>query len=263
MAVDHLPEALEQFINTSDWDDARRVADTRPELLSDEALALLAESIADYRLSERDQVADYLEEHRVVLDRAREVGLDRAFAEANERAQENLARRQEELSRLRPAQTTGMQAAIWELLDADNPETLDRILAEHPEFSQREDAVSYLDELIMEAERNGYDQALKILRDYHELLQAYFELPPVMLALQEFIATPTWEEARDILNAHPELMSTEALEIVDSLIAEADAQNDQPSADALRMYRRVLERSRDAGIEAAWEELMQAPEQAR
>ena len=132
MAVDHLPEALEQFINTSDWDDARRVAEQRPELLSDEALALLAESIADYRLSERDQVADYLEEHRVVLDRAREVGLDRAFAEANERAQENLARRQEELSNLRPAEMTGVQAAIWELLDADNPETLDRILAETP-----------------------------------------------------------------------------------------------------------------------------------
>jgi len=263
MAVDRLPEALEQFINTSDWDDARRVAEQRPELLSDEALALLAESIADYRLSERDQVADYLEEHRAVLDRTREVGIEQAFAEANERARVNLARRQQELNSLRPAETTPLQAAIWELLDADNPETLDRILAEHPEFTEREDAVTYLDELIAEAERNGYEQALKILRDYHELLQAYFELPPVMLALQEFIAAPTWEEARDILNAHPELMSTEALSTLDSLIAEADAQDDQPSADALRMYRRVLERSRDLGIEAAWEELMQAPEQAR
>lgn len=260
MANDRLPEALEQYVNTEDWDQARRVVERNGDLLRDEAVALLAESVADYRRVDRDEVADYLEQHRIVLERSREVGIDQAFQEANARARDALETRQRQLAALRPPEPDPAQAVVWQLLDAESPEEVERVLSAHPELSRDRAYLDHLDDLMSRARDAGHTAALHILREYRDLLRAFYELPPLMQALQELITVPTWAEARDVLRKRPELLSDQAIQTLNSLIREADAQDDEATALALVPYRSLIERSRQVGPERAVEEIAQREE---
>jgi len=256
MNTDKMATALEQFVNSEDWDDARRIVEENQELLSDQAQALLAENIADYRSTGRDDVADYLEEHRSILERSRQIGIAQAFEEAETRAEQTLAARRQQMDALRPAQPTPLQASVWQLLDASSPDQVDDILSQHPELVRDQAALEYLDNLAQQAKDAGHTEALKYLREYHELLRTFFELPPVMRALQEFMSVPTWTESRDVLKEHPELASAEAIQVMETLIDEARSQDDEATARALQVYRRVLERSREVGPEQAVDEYL-------
>ncbi len=260
MTVDKLSEALEQFVNTEDWDEARQVVEQNRELMSDEAVNLLQQSVKDYRESGRSEVANYLEEHLNILKRSREAGVEEAFNEANQRAVEALQAQRRELDTLRPTSPTPIQSAVWQLLDADTPEAVDRALSENPQLSQQEESVNYLDELTRQAQERDLSQAERILGDYRDLLQAFFELPPLMMALQEFMSVPTWSEAGEVIKQNPDLLGDESLQNMDSLIAEAEAQGDQATADTLRTYRQVIARAREAGIDQAIQEAMEAPQ---
>ena len=263
MATDRLAEALEQYVNTEDWEQARRVVEDNPGLLTDDALGLLVESVADYRRVNRNEVADYLQEHLAVLERGRQVGIEQAFREVSARAREALETRRRQLADLRPKSPTPIQAAVWELLEAESPEQVDRVLGAHPELAENEEALNHLDDLMQRAGEAGYDEASRLLREYHQLLQAYYELPPLLQALQELTAVPTWTEAREILARHPELLSDEAIESLDSLISEAELQGDAATALVLADYRDLLVRSREVGPERALEELQAAQGQPR
>lgn len=263
MAGDRLAEALEQYVNTEDWEEARRVVQEKQELLTDEALARLTESIDDYRRANRNEVADYLQEHLTVLQRSREIGIDQAFSEVNARAREAMETRRRQLDALRPESPNPVQAAVWQLLDAESPEDVDAVLSAHPELAESQEALNYLDDIMRQAAEEGYSETMRLLREYHQLLEAYYELPPLLQALQELTAVPTWSEAREILERHPELMSDESFQTLDNLIAEADAQGDTTTSLALAGYRRLLERSRQIGPEKALEELQVAQPEPR
>ena len=257
MQTDKLAQALERFVNTEDWDDARRTVEENPDLLSDRAQDMLKENIEDYRQARRDDIADYLEEHREILERSREAGVERAFEEAEQHARQTLETRNKQLNALRPQSPAPIQAAVWQLLDSQSPEELDGVLKAHPELTSSEDALKYVDDLMNSARQQGYGEAERYLREYHELLRSFFELPPLMRALQEFMSVGTWTESRDVLRAHPELMSDEAIQNLDSLIAEAEAEGDEATITVLRNYRDVIQRAREVGPDQAIEEVMQ------
>ncbi|MGQ9595688.1 MAG: hypothetical protein ACUVXH_14340, partial [Anaerolineae bacterium] len=76
--LERLLQAISAFLQAGTWPESRRVVKEHPELLSDEADALLGQ------LSAAQEDADtrrYLEEHRALLRRCREVGAERAFRE--------------------------------------------------------------------------------------------------------------------------------------------------------------------------------------
>ncbi|WP_299286865.1 tetratricopeptide repeat protein, partial [Thermoflexus sp.] len=76
-----LLQAILAFVRARTWSESRRVVEERPELLSDAADALLGLLIA---AQEDADVRRYLEEHRALLRRCREVGVERAFREKME-----------------------------------------------------------------------------------------------------------------------------------------------------------------------------------
>lgn len=261
MQLDRVAEALEKFVNAEDYDESRRVVEQNPELLSDEAQDLLNESIEDYRDAGRDQIAGYLEEHRRLLQRSREVGIPQAFQEASQQAEQALKARQSQLASLKPEKPTGVQAAVWQLIEAESAQEVERILNDTPELAQDESALVYLDELIRRAREAGYNEALRFLSEYHELLRALYELPPALRALREFIAAPTWEESGEILKRNPELMGPEGIRALDMVIERAQAEGDQESVETLQTYRAVIERSREVGPDQAIKEILE-PEEA-
>ncbi|MDW8066035.1 MAG: hypothetical protein RMK32_10460, partial [Anaerolineae bacterium] len=73
--------ALRQFIEARTRDESRRILEAHPELLTDEADALLGQLIQAARSQGDENARRVLEEHRALLRRCREVGIARAFAE--------------------------------------------------------------------------------------------------------------------------------------------------------------------------------------
>jgi CHAT domain-containing protein len=76
-----LIQALDAFLNARTWIDSYREVQSHPELLSDEALALLEQRIATARTVGNSRAVAFFEEHLSLLRRCREVGAAAAFAE--------------------------------------------------------------------------------------------------------------------------------------------------------------------------------------
>ena len=76
-----LLNALQAFITADTWAGSRRVVEEHPELLTDEADALMGQLIEGVLAQGNTDAARVFEEHRALLHRCREVGLEAAFAE--------------------------------------------------------------------------------------------------------------------------------------------------------------------------------------
>ena len=76
--MEQLLRTLLAFVNADTWAESRRIIEEHPELLGQEADVLLGRLI---QAQEDEGDRRYLEEHRAILARCREVGVDRAFAE--------------------------------------------------------------------------------------------------------------------------------------------------------------------------------------
>jgi CHAT domain-containing protein len=76
-----LVQAVNAFLNARTWIDSYREVQAHPELLSDEALAMLDQAIAAARAANNADAVAFFEAHRALLRRCREVGAAAAFAE--------------------------------------------------------------------------------------------------------------------------------------------------------------------------------------
>jgi CHAT domain-containing protein len=89
-----LIQALDAFLNARTWIDSYRQVQAHPELLSDEALAMLDQAIAAARAANNADAVAFFEAHRALLRRCREVGAAAAFAEKIGVRVEELERRE-------------------------------------------------------------------------------------------------------------------------------------------------------------------------
>ncbi len=140
---------LQSFINARTWAESRRIVEQHPELLGDDADALLGGLLDTARGQGDEDAARVLEEHRALLRRCREAGIPRAFAEKM-LSPEALAAA--EAAGLTPEQALEIVHLVAEmpseLLEAlaelaasgaeiRSPEDLERLLSEHPDLRQK------------------------------------------------------------------------------------------------------------------------------
>jgi N-acetylglucosamine kinase-like BadF-type ATPase len=171
-ALRALTQTLEEFIRARTWDESRRILEAHPELLTDEADAMLGRLI-DAAQAQGDEAAIRIfERHRALLRRCREAGIEEAFAEL---------RRGSEF-----VQT------LFAFIQAETWEESRRILEAHPELLTDE-ADAVLGQLIDTAQARGDEAALRIFERHRALLRrcrevgiprAFAEkmLPPEVLA---------------------------------------------------------------------------------
>jgi hypothetical protein len=69
--------------------------------------------------------------------------------------------------------------------------------------------------------------------------------------IQAFIQADTWAASQRLIEAHPELLSEEADQLVGQLVAIARQQGDDQAEGAFTEYRHLLARCRQVGVEAA------------
>src|SRR5512135_744644 len=72
-----LLRAIRKFVAAKTWSGSKRILEQHPELLSDKADAFLVHLIAEQT---NEHVIQVLSQHRELLRRCRDVGLDAAFA---------------------------------------------------------------------------------------------------------------------------------------------------------------------------------------
>jgi tetratricopeptide (TPR) repeat protein len=80
---------------------------------------------------------------------------------------------------------------------------------------------------------------------------------PVAEAVQSFLLAGSWEASRAIVHAEPQaLLGEEAQELLRALAEEAREAGDERAAALIDEHRRLLERSREEGVEAAFADLV-------
>jgi len=72
--------------------------------------------------------------------------------------------------------------------------------------------------------------------------------------IQTLIQAETWAASQRIIEAHPELLSDEADQLLGRLVAIARQQGDAQTEDAFTEHRQLLARCRQVGVEAAFAE---------
>lgn len=149
-ASDTLADLLERFVGLDTWDDAQRMVEANPALLSDGADALLAFAIAQAQAGQDAGTVEHFTMMRGVLRRCREVGVARAFAgqmlppeglaEAERLGmtpEEFLAEMHAVQDRMPPALREVLETLADEGADIRSIEDLQRALAERPDLAAR------------------------------------------------------------------------------------------------------------------------------
>jgi|GEM_PF-2476971 len=148
------PEQLRQtlfaLIQARNLDEALRFLEAHPELLTDEADAVLGRLIDTAQAQGDEAALRIFERHRALLRRCREVGVEEAFAEL---------RRGSELVK-----------TIFAFIQAETLEESRRILEAHPELLTDE-ADAMLGRLIDTAQAQGDEAALRIFERHRALLR--------------------------------------------------------------------------------------------
>jgi tetratricopeptide (TPR) repeat protein len=118
---EQLLETVMAFIQTDSWTESQHFLEQHSELLTDEADDLLGQMI----VSQTDEFTiAYLEQHRVLLRRCREVGVEQAFAE--------------ESGNEIPEAVRVLWESLQAFLSADNWTDSRHILEQHPELLDEE-----------------------------------------------------------------------------------------------------------------------------
>ena len=76
-----LAQTLFAFVSADTWAESRRIVEAHPELLTDDADSLLEQLIESARAQNDANAVRIFEEHRALLRRCRDAGIEQAFAE--------------------------------------------------------------------------------------------------------------------------------------------------------------------------------------
>ncbi len=72
--------------------------------------------------------------------------------------------------------------------------------------------------------------------------------------IQALIQADTWAASQRIIEAHPELLSDEADQLLSQLVTIARQEGDAQAEDAFSEHRQLLARCRQVGVEVAFAE---------
>jgi hypothetical protein len=288
-----IERALHLFLSTENWEATRTTLENEKQfLLTDEARSLLVEFIEQTRDSDApgaERVASYLDAHLMLLDRAREVGIDRAWREfvstrvVVETPPESPESTQEaetqsivdSLRRLLAARTWSETREVLEreqrlLLTDTADEFLGALMraASRYDSEEAQDSYDYLRlhrQLLRDARNRGIDPAWvtfqRDVRQHESEIERRLlselngaSLTDVKRSVVALLNTPTWTETRRQLERDKALLLTGAGEfILRDIIRQAEREPTNARRLAyLQMHLRLIQLAREEGIDKAW-----------
>jgi hypothetical protein len=162
--------------------------------------------------------------------------------------------------------STQVMDAVDVLLKARTWDEARDVVQSHPELAT-DDAEARLSELLAQARTTDdgdpafLEENLTLLRRCREvgLTAAFEEKSRLMEALYDFVEAPTWDDARELLEAHPELLAGDVDRILAHMAEDARSDRSKDAAVFLEENRALLARTREVGITRAFEEVGAAP----
>jgi hypothetical protein len=184
-----LAERLVAFVAAKTWDESQDMLEADPELLSDRADAILAGFIEATR--DNPAAVESLAEHRALLQRCREIGIEAAFAEMAPSLAEAVAALNqaagEDLEVRRALEEAGRQAVeedpmlrhTLELLRCEEPADVIELAGQRPELLADE-VDAYLTEMAADARAGHLPDATEIAQDIEARRDTLRKLREVM-----------------------------------------------------------------------------------
>jgi hypothetical protein len=294
-----IDRTLQGFLSADNWEETHdTLVRDRELLLTDEAISVLRDFVQQVR--EQDQpnaqhMADYLDAHRILLERARIVGIEAAWREfralrLNEDAEAGNTPDYDD-------ETQAVIAVLKRLLGTESWHETYAILSEERERLTSVAAEQFLSALIQVARQDTNPQSregLRYLELHRTLLRelrllgletawANFEQgrreldaevahrpavgPPsevaaVARALRRLLSTNNWADVRQILERDQALLLSEASDrILEDLLINARNDDDPRALKGvvyLGLHRRLIRRAREVGLSQAWSEFESA-----
>ena len=266
--------ALQQLLRTNRWSDTLKILELQaPLLLTDEAQTLLRRYIREVRESgapEAVNIAMYLEAHRLLLERARVVGIQRAWDEF-------LAIRpapEKESARAAPSDAQVTMDAVRELLGTETwsdtlnqliqhqsqllTDSADQLITALIQLAMQEtspdaiESIKYLElhrALLRDARSIGIDRAWSNFESARSVLNQHRDrdrdaahgVPPsnqgampnpaaVSEALRVLLTTPNWDSTRTYLEMQQGLLLTDLCDLFISQLIAASESDPDPRA---------------------------------
>lgn len=298
-----IDRALHAFMSAENWAATHDVLlRDQALLLSDEALSILADFVEQARQQPQPPgsaaMVDYLEAHRILVNRARRVGIDQAWLEFQatrlpdhdrEPVPEDLHTHaiSEALKRLLGTESWNETYATFVRDQAVLlTETADQFLSALIQVARQDhsphgtEGLHYLEmhrTLLREARTQGidaawahFDHTRRQLETKHERDFAPTTGPAravesaVAEALKALLTTESWAETRQVLEQSQHLLLTDDCDyLLNDLLAAAQRDADPRatrSAVYLRLHQRLLRMARREGIAVAWRDFEEALE---
>lgn len=234
--------ALEALFNATSWDATHAILDREQALLlTDTADLLLERSIASLREEGDERQASYVNLHRTLLHRAREIGVAAAWAEFE-------LQRQAEASTLGESNGEQDEARI-ELtrVDVERAITDAAFLAEQFGLAVDDPQIPALQQQLrglLAGERKPNQQE-----------QYDADPAAVARALEAFLNAPSWDEAQAVLEREQALLLTRTADLLlEENIQSMRESGDEQRANYLAAQRILLLRVRQIGLHRAWAE---------
>ncbi|MGB0387753.1 MAG: hypothetical protein ACPGWR_23290, partial [Ardenticatenaceae bacterium] len=235
--VEAVLEAVDAFIKAERWSESQEIVKhQRHLLLTDEADLVLANLLEQH--ADDPEMSKMLNEHRALLKRCRQEGIESAFADQT--------------------QTTNPVEVPPELMErlmaVGSEEELDELVEKHPELR------SFLDELAAVAQ-----QVLE------EALAEDEDAPPVDLTpaqkqalankLKVFISKDTLIDSERYLREHPELVTQEGLTVMGMLIERAKEAGDEEIVELFMDNQEILLDALDEKMDRELDDLLSLREE--
>lgn len=250
MEVESLSQAILEFANTTQWEEARQLVNIHPNLLTP-----LADKILTKLIAEEEEIDEKLkaEEARQVLRRCRQVGIDDAFSQKRDLIKGDVT-------------TYDIVRAIQDFLDASTWEEAKEVISRYGErllcplaeqilvhtknkLSHFEDGSIYFEQhrqILEKARVQGIETAFVGFTGAKE--DPIKALDPV----KAFLHASSWEDSKAAVKLHQDRLLNENTERQLVETSEQLRPLDKEGADFIDQHRQILAKARLQGIEEAF-----------
>ncbi|MGB0386175.1 MAG: tetratricopeptide repeat protein [Ardenticatenaceae bacterium] len=249
-SAQELSEAVQGLINAKNLAESKQIVEAQRDLLltdaADQLFGILLSQVKAGHPAEAN-ASRVLQKHRDLLARCRREGIEAGFAAA--------ARFDQELS-----------SAIWAFVNASSWGESKQVVEAQRDLLLSEAADRFLAQLLKRYQNNS--QATTIFQEHRDLLlrcrregiEAAFRrstepLPPLSEALWAFVDAKDLAERRQIVEAQPDLLLSEAADQLFGILLE-ESKADPERSHKLQTCRELLKYCRDEGIKVAFSQPM-------
>lgn len=99
----------------------------------------------------------------------------------------------------------------------------------------------------------------KLATEAAEQMLADGSAPAEHVALWSLLNAATWADAAAVVQAHPEMLTTERIVLLDEMAKHTEQEMDNASATVLRLHQKFLECCAEVGVDAALDDYRDAP----